>query len=411
MISAGVRKKGLGGRQLTQGASWDKGNILILRVSPIHASIRPVPGLYYSKYMARIPSLDALRIFAVAARHMSFTEAAIELNLTQSAVSHRIRGLEEELRVALFKRLTRRLELTPQGRLLARRVDLAISEIDRGILELGQPEDAGPLKVTMLPSVASHWLLPRLPRIRWLHPDLDVKVIADSRLLDLRAEGIDLAIRFGRPPYPGYAQTRLMSDMMVPVCAPGLIEHSGPIASIDALLAMPLLHDSATQADGSDSDWAAWLNRLGRPDLACNTGQHFSEAGMLIDAAVLGLGVALARASLVADRITSGALVCPLQRPTSTAFTYYLLGLPEAVEQPKVALFRGLLMAEAAATEAFMLTLTDADRRDEPSFPVDGETASCDGRKSFGQDRRAHAQARSHDCADVSALPSDQRLM
>jgi LysR family glycine cleavage system transcriptional activator len=307
--------------------------------------------------MARTPSLDALRIFVVAARHLSFTEAASELNLTQSAVSHRIRGLEDELGLALFKRLTRRLELTPQGRALAHRLDHAIGAIDRSIVELARPENAGPLKVTMLPSVASHWLIPRLPRIRSLHPDLDVQVIADPRLLDLRAEGIDIAIRFGRAPYPGYAVTRLMGDCVFPVCAPELLEQYGPIESIDALLALPLLHDSATDADGSDSDWRTWLDRLGRPDAACHAGQHFSEAGMLIDAAVLGLGVALARASLVAGQITGGALVCPLKLAAPTAFAYYLLGLPEAVERPKIALFRSLLVAEAAATETFMLSI------------------------------------------------------
>jgi LysR family transcriptional regulator, glycine cleavage system transcriptional activator len=200
--------------------------------------------------------------------------------------------------------LTRRLELTPQGRALAHRIDHAIGEIDRSIVELARPENAGPLKVTMLPSVASHWLIPRLPRIRSRHPDLDVQVIADPRLLDLRAEGIDIAIRFGRAPYPGYAVTRLMGDCVFPVCAPALPEQCGPIESIDQLLALPLLHDSATDADadGSDSDWRTWLDRLGRPDAACHTGQHFSEAGMLIEAAVLGLGVALARASLLPTR-------------------------------------------------------------------------------------------------------------
>jgi LysR family glycine cleavage system transcriptional activator len=320
---------------------------------------KPFPPRYpvdplHMRPMARTPSLDALRIFAVAARHLSFTEAAHELNLTQSAISHRIRGLEQELGLALFKRLTRRLELTPQGRALAHKIDHALGEIDRGIAELASPDDTGPVKVTMLPSVASHWLLPRLPRIRSRHPDLDVQVIADPRLLDLRAEGIDIAIRFGRAPYPGYAVTRLMGDRVFPVCAPALLKQRRPIESIDALLALPLLHDSATDADGSDSDWRTWLDHHGRPDAVCHAGQHFSEAGMLIDAALLGLGVALARASLVADQMASGALVCPLKLAAPTSFTYYLLGLPEAVDRPKIALFRNLLVAEAATTEAFM---------------------------------------------------------
>ena len=302
--------------------------------------------------MPRTPSLDALRIFVVAARHMSFTEAANELHLTQSAVSHRIRGLEEELGLSLFKRLTRRLELTAQGRALARRVEQAIGEIDRSIVDLSRPDDTCSLKVTMLPSVASHWLIPRLARIHRRHPGVEIQVIADPRLLDLRAEGIDLAIRFGRTPHPGYSATRLMGDRVVPVCTPELLEQYGPVNSIDLLLALPLLHDSATAGDGSDSDWRAWLDYFGRPDVACHAGQHFSEAGMLINAAMLGLGVALARASLAADQIASGTLVCPLKLAAPTAYSYHLLGLPEVVDRPKIAMFRRLLVAEAAATEA-----------------------------------------------------------
>ncbi len=307
--------------------------------------------------MPRTPSLDALRIFVVAARHLSFTDAGSQLNLTQSAVSHRIRGLEEELGFALFRRLTRRLELTPQGRALARKVGNAISEIDRSIVDLERSDDAAPLKVTMLPSVASLWLIPRLPRIRCRCPHLDVQVIADPRLLDLRAEGIDLAIRFCRSPHSGYVATRLMGDRVFPVCAPELFRRCGRVNSIDALLALPLLHDSSTDRDGSDSDWRAWLDHHGRPNADCHVGQHFSEASMLINAATLGLGVALARASLVADQIASGALVCPLELVAPTAYTYYLLGLPEAVEQPKIALFRDLLIEEAATTEAFVLSM------------------------------------------------------
>jgi LysR family glycine cleavage system transcriptional activator len=307
--------------------------------------------------MPRTPSLDALRIFAVAARHLSFTEAANALNLTQSAVSHRIRGLEDELGIALFNRLTRRLELTPQGQALARKVDHAIGEIDRSVEELFRTDDDRPLKVTVLPSVASHWLLPRLARIRNRHPEVDVEVITDPRLRDLRTEAIDLAIRFGRPPYPNYAVTRLMSDRVVPVCTPDLLRRHGPIDGIDGLLALPLLHDSATNGDGSGSDWRAWLDYFGRPDAACRTGQHFSEASILINAAMLGLGVALARVSLVADQIASGTLVCPLKMAAPTAYSYYLLGLPEAIDRPKVALFRNLLVSEAATTEAFTLAI------------------------------------------------------
>jgi LysR family transcriptional regulator, glycine cleavage system transcriptional activator len=320
--------------------------------------------------MARTPSLDAFRIFVVAARHLSFTQAAAELNLTQSAVSHRIRALEEELGIELFKRLARRLELTAVGRGLAHSIGHAIAEIDRSIADLSRPADARPVKVTMLPSVASYWLIPRLPRIRSQHPDLEIQVIADSRLLDLRAEQIDLAIRFGRAPSPGYSVTRLMGDLVLPVCAPGLLERCGPVAGIEALLALPLLHDSATDDDGSNSNWRAWLDHLGRHDMVCRAGQQFSEAGMLINAAILGLGVALARASLVVDQMASGTLVCPLRLTAPTAFAYYLIGLPEVMKRPRIALFRSLLVAEAAATEASMASMGNVSGSDQDVRPV-----------------------------------------
>jgi len=305
--------------------------------------------------MPRTPSLDALRIFAVAARHRSFTEAALALNLTQSAISHRIRGLEDELGFPLFKRLTRRLELTPQGEILAHRVDRAVGDIDRSIAELLHPNQRDQVRVTSLPSVASRWLIPRLSRIRRRCPDLDIQVIADARLLDLRAEGIDLAIRFGREPDPGYAVNRLMGDCMLPVCSPQLLQEYGPVDGIDALFDMPLLHDSTTI-----SNWRGWLDHFGRPDIACRSGQHFSEAGMMIEAAEHGLGVALARASLIADQLASRALVCPLRLAVPTAFAYYVLGLPEAAATSRVGAFRAQLIAEAMETERVVQSLLES---------------------------------------------------
>ena len=212
------------------------------------------------------------------------------------------------------------------------------------------------MKVALPPSVASHWLIPRLPRIRSRHPDLEVQVIADSRLVDLRAERIDLAICFGPVPNLGYAVTRLMDDRVIPLCTPNFLGRR-QVDDIDSLLSLPLLHESASGTGHSGSGWQDWLAYHGRPDAVCRTGQQFSDAGMLIDATVLGLGVALARVSLVADRLSSGALLCPLRLAAPTALSYYLLCLPEAVHRPKVAFFRRLLIAEAAKTETLILSI------------------------------------------------------
>ena len=298
--------------------------------------------------MTRLPSLDTLRVFAVAARYLSFTKAAEELHLTQSAVSHRVKKLETELGMALFERAPRHIGLTSGGVILAGKVDQAVNDIARALAELDQTDDARRLTIAMLPSVASRWLMPRLSRFRESYPDLDVQVISDSRLHDLRAEGIDLAIRFGHGRYPGYFTAALMPDFVFPVCSPRLISKTASVITIDALLELPLLVDSATEGDGSASDWLSWLNFLGRADAMRRTGQRFSEANLMIEAAVMGLGVGLARASLVSDHMANGTLICPLPLAMPTAFSYYLLAQPETARLPKIVNFRVWLEHEAA---------------------------------------------------------------
>jgi LysR family transcriptional regulator, glycine cleavage system transcriptional activator len=307
-------------------------------------------------------------VFSVAARHLSFTRAADELHLTQSAISHRVRALEEELGIVLFNRLTRRLTLTPAGQALAPRVERAVSDIARAIDGLDEDGEERRLTVTTLPSVASRWLVPRLPRFQALYPEIELQVIADPAPLDLRSARIDVAIRFGAGAYPGYAVTTLMPDSVFPVCRPQLIARRGPTRMIDDMLDLPLLHDSSTEGDGSGSDWRSWLDHIGRRDLSCASGQRFSDARLLIDAAALGLGVALARASLVTDLIADGTLICPLRLSAPTAFAYYLLALPESGGLSKVASFREWLQAEAAAT------LADTDLPDAPALT--GESSS-----------------------------------
>ena len=310
--------------------------------------------------MARLPSLTALRIFAVAARHLSFTKAADELHLTQSAVSHRIRELERELGISLFQRLARHVELTTAGAVLARQVEQAVNDLTRTIAELDRTDQTRRLTVTMLPSVASRWLMPRLPRFRERRPDIDVQVIADPRLLDLRTDGIDLAIRFGAGSYPGYATTALMQDFVFPVCSPRLIERHGAVETVEDLLELPLLLDSGTEGDGSGSDWRSWLGALGRPRASVRAGAQLSDASLMIEGAVLGLGVGLARASLVGDHLADGTLICPMPVAAPTRFSYYLLALPETAELPNIRQFRDWALAEARAMPTGLRELQSA---------------------------------------------------
>lgn len=313
--------------------------------------------------MPRLPSLDSLQVFSVAARHLSFTAAATELHRTQSAVSHRIKDLEAEIGVLLFHRRPRGLELTRAGKVLADRLSLMIGEISRTVAELDRTEEARRLRITTLASVASRWLMPRLPRFCQQHPDIQVQVIAEPRVIDLRAENIDLAIRFGNGRYRGYQSTLLMGDRMLPVCHPQLIAGRRSITSVQELFELPLLHDSATEADASLSDWRSWLDQLGCAQLPCHNGQRFSHAGLAIEAAVHGLGIALARLSLAADHLASGALVCPLPLSTPTAFAYYLVALPEVAALPNTVLLTDWLRSEAEETAAIAARIRAEEAR------------------------------------------------
>lgn len=312
------------------------------RAGGMHTTGAPLPR-------SRRPGLEGLRFFEAASRHGSFTKAAKELCVSQAAVSHRIQALEAELSVTLFRRLTRRVELTPEGERLAEGVRGGLACIARAIGDLDKGGESGPLHVSVLPSFASRWLIPRLPRFRAAHPDIAVRVMAEDHSVDLWADGpADLAIRFGRGRYPSLATTPLMADRIVPVCSPALLACHGPVATVDALLDLPLLHDSAVERDDSGSDWRSWLAYVGAEgdDARLALGPRFSHAHFAIEAALLGQGVALARTSLVGNDLASGRLVSPLPQAAPTNFRYFLVCRPDVAQQRKIVCFRDWLLAE-----------------------------------------------------------------
>jgi LysR family glycine cleavage system transcriptional activator len=297
--------------------------------------------------MKRLPSLDSLRAFEAAARHLSFTRAGDELHVTQSALSHRIKALEDELGVALFRRVTRALEMTREGEILAQGVRRGLTEIARAVASLDHTQVSGPLRVTVLPSLAARWLIPRLKRFRRLYPDVDVRIVGDAKLVDLRARSADLAIRFGRGQYPGLNVVRLMSDAVFPVCSPRLLAEIGPIESPQEITRFPLLHDAPTETDASGSDWASWLAHVGAADVPAREGLRFDDANLTLEAASNGLGLALARRSLVTVDLSSSRLVRVLPQEAPTSFAYFLVMTPEMAENPSATVFCQWLLAEA----------------------------------------------------------------
>lgn len=314
----------------------------------------------------RLPPLDALRAFEAAARHRSFTRAADEIGVTQAAVSHRVRELELLLDARLFHRLTRRVELTDRGEFLAAAVQRGLDRIAEGLANLQPDADlAGPLRISILPSFAQRWLMPRLARFRALHPEIEVRVMADDGLSDLRAGAADLAIRFGRGVYPGLDSTFLMGDAVLPVCSPGFRQRLGPDSSLEALLRQPLLHDSACAGYASGEDWPDWLAAVGRPELRCDTGQRFSDAVLTLGAAAAGLGLALGRRSLLGEDLATGRLVSVWPAAAApTAFSYWLVCLPEWKHSRRLAAFRDWVLAES---RAFAAACAEAHRNRAPS--------------------------------------------
>jgi LysR family glycine cleavage system transcriptional activator len=191
----------------------------------------------------RLPPLNAVRAFEAAARHLSFTRAADELNVTQAAVSHQVKGLEDRLGVQLFRRLNRGLLLTDAGGLYMRELEDILDRLEQATERLRSSEAAGLLTVSTGTSFAAKWLVPRLRRFRDRRPDIDVRIDADDALTDFRRDNVDIAIRYGRGVYPGLSSTPLLQDIVFPVCSPTLIDAAHPLRAPEDLKHHTLLHD------------------------------------------------------------------------------------------------------------------------------------------------------------------------
>jgi LysR family transcriptional regulator, glycine cleavage system transcriptional activator len=303
----------------------------------------------------RLPSLDTLRAFESAARHLNFTKAANELHVTQSALSQRIGALEDELGFPLFMRRGRQIDLTPRGAAIAQAMGRAMAEITRAFVGLEESEGARTLVISVLPSFATRWLMPRLFGFQSAHPSLEVQVNAEGRLIDLTSSEADLALRFGTGRYPGHHVDYVMDDYVLPVAQPALLAaHKANAASkaldANALARLPLIYDSAVERDASGTDWRSWFENAGIVNPPRATGLRFSQADLMLQAAAQGQGVALARYSLVHDDLVSRRLVPVLKNAMLRArYDYYLVCLPEKAERPAVAAFRAWLLAEARA--------------------------------------------------------------
>jgi LysR family transcriptional regulator, glycine cleavage system transcriptional activator len=292
---------------------------------------------------ARLPSLNGLRAFEAAARHLSFTLAAAELNVTQTAISHQIRRLEEELGLRLFVRKNRALALTAQARDYLPGVRAAFNDLRLATDRLLRKDDDNVLTISTLASLAAKWLVPRLSMFQEANPKIDVRVTTSSGLVDFKSGDVDAAIRYGRGNWPGVRAQWLMADELFPVCSPALLAGDNPLRCPEDLAHYTLLHSSGV---GFDDDWRQWLTAAGLPtDISKQRGLTFDLSFMTVQAAIDGVGVAMGRTSYVQDDIAKGRLVVPFKIALPADAGFYLVSPEGHDDPPKLKVFRQWLVA------------------------------------------------------------------
>jgi DNA-binding transcriptional LysR family regulator len=334
-----MRHKNDDGRSFHLAYSRDKRSFGSIRMSHTHVNT--------AMNNPRLPSLDLLRGFEAAARHLSFTKAADELHVTQSAVSRQIKTLEDQLGVALFRRLNRALLLTEQGQTLAQAVAGALGGIEQAVARLSVLGDDRPVTVTASISFAALWLVPRLARFRALHPDIDVRLSANNDVADLTRDGIDVAVRFCEPHKAPAGAVPLTREDVFPVVSPRLLrDRKRPLKTPADLKHHIMLHLADPRGDWPWLTWADWLVALKVPELKPAGALHFSHYDQVVHAAVEGDGVALGRTPLLERQLARGELVAPFRNRVTVTRQYYVLLAPMAHERPRARQFMEWLLAE-----------------------------------------------------------------
>ena len=312
----------------------------------------------------RLSSLNALRVFEAAARHLSFKRAADELAVTPTAVSHQIRGLEDELGVMLFRRLTRAIELTAEGEAMLPKVREGLrcfTEATRLARGGGLPHNR--LVVIAPPSFASRWLVPRLHGFYAREPEVELHLASSTRTIDVGDAGLnalhdinehlgddpEVWVRYGSGHYPGCRVDRLFEPEYTAVCSTALLRGKIPLREPADLRFHTLIHDDTIPEARERPSWVEWLAAAGVRNVRLRAGHHFSDSGLAISAALDGLGVALLSRPLVEPEIRAGRLVAPFPVIIRRSYAYHLVVSEMCSELPQVSSFRAWLLAETHA--------------------------------------------------------------
>jgi len=297
-----------------------------------------------------LPHLAFFQGFEAAARTLSFTKAAEELFITQSAVSRQIKALEDNLGLKLFERRPRSLTLTENGQALYRIATDALDRLQSATDKLRAETHARQLSITTTTGFASLWLIPRLRRFTKLYPDIDVRISATTETLNLERSLIDLAIRYCTPEAVPDGAIRLFGEEMILVCSPALLtDKKRRLRKPQDLANHTLLHFDYAGAEAMYIDWGTWLTALGIGDLKSAGALHFSQYELMIQAAISGQGVALGRQPLVNELIKSGALIAPFKQTLVGSRAYFVIESKLSASKPHVREFAQWLLNEPCA--------------------------------------------------------------
>ncbi len=293
---------------------------------------------------------------------MSFRKAAEELHVTPAAISHQLKALEEYLGVRLFRRANRRVELTPAARAAAPFLHEGFKAIVEGVERLRQAERNNVLTVSVAPSFAAKWLMPRLHRFVSRYPQIDVRLSARMRsarplarglperrdLNDTTLDDADVAIRFGDGGFPGMRVELLLELTVTPMVSPQVVDPQHPLSAPDELRHYTLLHDDTGYFESGRPNWDCWLRAANAKRVDTSRGVHFSHANLAIDASVDGLGVVLSLTSLAANDLAAGRLAMPFDLTVKADYNYYIVCDPAESERPAIQAFMSWLLEEAS---------------------------------------------------------------
>jgi LysR family glycine cleavage system transcriptional activator len=297
----------------------------------------------------RLPPLTALRAFDAAARHMSFAQAAAELNVTPAALSFQIKSLEDHLGAPLFRRLNRAVELTEAGRALAPNAQAGFAALGAGWRAARRAHDNSTLTVTAGPAFTAKWLAPRLFDFAQAHPEIELRFSASLKIIDFDVDEVDLAIRFGLGHDREVYSDPLIHEWMTPMMTPAL---AARFPTPDSLRDAPLIHDDSIAFFKSPGDWGAWC-RAAELDMDTNHGARFSQADHALDAAIAGAGVVLGRISLATQALDTGQLLAPFKIGLLTDAKFRFICPLGHETRPKIAAFHSWIKTKVTTTTRF----------------------------------------------------------